>query len=376
MTNERMRKPGSGWGDRGEGTIARPAPGKSTLVSASYGQMQIDEGRSDKDPRNPTLKLPAPRPGVKKLTLGIMKWELKAIDHSQAHVDIDFKPDRSKVSAENVSFAQTVRNQLGNDRVYPGEPMPYGNKRDYKKFEDPEEHRRIDHFAGAENDPFYGAAWDQDGREWQQEQKGLDVGSSIKGKSSSAARLIDGPDEPMAREGKGDTVKEFETCAVVLETRQPLGALTWGWKARDKENAAIELTGGLDADCSDAPSESLEAALDRFYEAKFAVILDGFASGHADLTASHKAELDTVAIKLKAKPALTVELGGAADLKERKPEEVSKNRAEAASAYLEKKGIDAARISIQSYGADWAQVTTTAGADEPKNRRVQVWVRG
>jgi outer membrane protein OmpA-like peptidoglycan-associated protein len=375
MGNERMMKPGSGHWDRNEGMVARPAPGKTTRVSATYGQMHAGDERSEKDPKNPKLSLPASRPGTKKLTLGTMTWELKAINHSQAQVHIDFKPDKTKISAENVSYAQTVRNQLGKNWVYPGDPMPYGNKKDYQKFEDPKDKCRIDHFASAENDPFYGAAWDPSEGKWHKEQEGLDVGSSTMGKSSCSATMIDCPEEPMAREGKGDTVKEFETCAMVLETREPLGALTWGWKARDKDNAPIELTGGRESDCSDAPSTSLEGALDKFYEAKFDVILDSFASGHADLTAAHKAELDTVVTRLKAKPALTVELGGAADLKEPKPEEVSKKRAEAAKAYLVKKGIDEARISTQSYGADWAKVRTMLGADESKNRRVQVWVR-
>ena len=53
---------------------------------------------------------------------------------------------------------------------------------------------------------------------------------------------------------------------------------------------------------------------------------------------------------------------------------LSLKRAENARDYLISKGIDAARLEVQSYGADWARVETTAGTNEGKNRRVQVWV--
>jgi len=36
--------------------------------------------------------------------------------------------------------------------------------------------------------------------------------------------------------------------------------------------------------------------------------------------------------------------------------------------------VTATQIDVESYGSDWAKEKTTAGADEPKNRRVQVWV--
>ena len=72
---------------------------------------------------------------------------------------------------------------------------------------------------------------------------------------------------------------------------------------------------------------------------------------------------------------LKVQLGGAADLSEKDPDKVSLDRANAARDYLIGKGIDGGRIEVQSYGSAWARTQTTAGKDEPKNRRVQAWVR-
>jgi outer membrane protein OmpA-like peptidoglycan-associated protein len=120
-------------------------------------------------------------------------------------------------------------------------------------------------------------------------------------------------------------------------------------------------------------SERIDA--EAYAAARFEEILDGFAAGTSELGSGHKGQLDSVAARLKAKAALKVRLGGAADLAEPRPDEVSLARATAAKRYLTSKGIDAARIQVQSYGAGWARVKTAAGKDEPRNRRVQVWVR-
>ena len=74
--------------------------------------------------------------------------------------------------------------------------------------------------------------------------------------------------------------------------------------------------------------------------------------------------------------ALRAQLGGAADLtgSAKVNMALSLKRAENARDYLVSKGIDATRLEVQSYGADWARVETSTGASESKNRRVQVWV--
>jgi outer membrane protein OmpA-like peptidoglycan-associated protein len=330
----------------------------------------------EKDPKDATLPLPAARADTKTLAKGVMTWKLQAITHSDARVDADFLPDKTKIDAKNVSFVQTVLNTLGSNPMYAGASKsdPVGNKSLYSPFEEAKEKRRVDHAASSENDPFYGAEWDQTAKQWKNEGGGTVIGKSTKGNSSSSAKMNDNPGTGLGREGKGDTVKEFETVPVVLETREPLGALKWGYKIQDKENAPIELTGATKADCMDSPSTTWGDALDKFYEAKFE-ILDGFAQDKADLTPAHTTILDGIVTKMKAKAALRAELGGAADLKDADPATISQARADAAKNYLVSKGIATGRITTQAYGSDWAKVATTAGAAEPKNRRVQIWVK-
>ena len=53
----------------------------------------------------------------------------------------------------------------------------------------------------------------------------------------------------------------------------------------------------------------------------------------------------------------------------------SLKRAETARDYLVAKGIDAGRITVQSYSFDWARVEAEPGKSEGKNRRVQVLLR-
>jgi hypothetical protein len=69
------------------------------------------------------------------------------------------------------------------------------------------------------------------------------------------------------------------------------------------------------------------------------------------------------------KPSSGMSTAATADLKDKDPATISQARADAAKAYLVSKGIDAARLTTQSYGADWAKEATTAGASEPKNRK-------
>jgi outer membrane protein OmpA-like peptidoglycan-associated protein len=354
--------------------LARAFPPQIAQVAAPSADETVPE--REKDPKDKKLPLPAARGDSKSLSRGVMSWKLQAITHSDARVDVDFLPDKTKVDAKNVSFMQTVLNSLGGSPLYAGASVsdPVGKKSLYAPFEEAKEKRRVDHAASVENDPFYGAEWDQAAKKWKNEGGGTIVGGSKKGVSSSSAKMNDNPGTGLGREGKGDTVKEFETVPVVLETREALGALKWGYKIEDKENAPIELTGATKADCTDNPSATWGSALDRFYEAKFE-ILDGFAQDKADLTPAHAGILDGIVTRLKAKSSLTAELGGAADLKDADPAKISQARADAAKKYLVSQGIDAGRITTQAYGADWAKVATTAGASEPKNRRVQIWVK-
>lgn len=352
--------------------LARAFPKRTAdVASSTSGGVE-----REKEPKDAMLPLPAARADTKTLAKGEMHWTLRPLSHSQARADVDFLPDKAKVDAKNVSFVQTVLNALADQPMYAGASTadPVGNKSLYAPYEDGASKRRVDHVAGSENDPLYGAEWDPVAKKWKSEGGGTVVGNSKKGVSATAAKMNDNPITGLGRAGKGDTTKEFETVAVALETREALGALKWGYRIRDQENAPIELTGATKADCTDAPSASWGAALDKFYEAKFE-ILDSFVQDKADLTPAHTGILDGIAAKMKTKPVLQAELGGAADLKDKEPAKVSEARADAAKAYLVSKGIDAGRITVQAYAADWARAATTAGASEPKNRRVQIWVK-
>jgi outer membrane protein OmpA-like peptidoglycan-associated protein len=335
-------------------------------------------GSKEKDLTDPSVPLPPDIKGDKTLDKGQMKWTLTATDHQDARVDIDFKPDETKVEAKTVSFVQTVLSQVGTDRAYAGGTAadPAKNKSIYEPFEETTSKKRVDHLPLTENDPFYGAVWDQSTKQWTQERPEWAIGSSTKDVGSTSATMFDTPGVDWAREGKGDQSIEFETVPLVLETRQPLGSLSWGFKIKDDPKAPIELTGGQDADCNDSPSDDWSATLDKFYEAKYEEILDDFDIAKADLKPDHKTKLDGIAKTMTDKPELNAQLGGAADLtgSDEVNKALSLKRAQAAQAYLVAKGIDAGRLEVQSYGADWARVEETPGVSEGQNRRVQIWL--
>jgi len=336
-------------------------------------------GGAEKAPKDPKLPLPAALTGTKTLTKGFMEWTLAPVNHQSARVDVEFIPDGTKVDAKNVSYGQTVINKIGSDLAYAGgtEADPARNKAKFQPFEDPTSKHRIDHLVDKENDPFYGAQWDQTKQQWVDEPGGVRVGSSsTKDGIGIGATMNDTPEAPSPRTGKGDSELSFETVPMVLETREPLGAILWGFKIEDKENAPIVLTGAKDADVTDTPSAAWSATMDQYYAAKYAEILDDFDIGKADLKPAHKVQLDNVVVKLTGNAALRAQLGGAADLTGSAAVNMalSLKRAENARDYLVSKGIDAARLEVQSYGADWARAETTSGTNESKNRRVQVWV--
>lgn len=323
--------------------------------------------------------LPPDRNDTKTLAKGEFKWTYKAVDTTSAQLIPEFTPDKTKVDAKNVSFAQTVLNQVGAKKIYAGgtRANPDLKKATFEPYEEATKKTRIDHAPSTENDPYYGAEWDPGAKKWVKE-PGLysKVGSSVKGTSSSSTRMDDTPSHaPVAREGLGNSEISFETAAVVLETREPLGSLKWGYKIEDKATAPLVLTGATKTDCVDAPSAEWGAAMDQFYTAKFDTIIDEFVAGKADLTAAHKVSLDALAAKLKADATLKAELAGAADLKEADAAKISDDRAKAVRDYLVSKGAAAGQCTVVPLGSDWARVQTTAGADEPKNRRVQIWVR-
>ncbi len=369
----------------GEITAYFAAGNEDSALNTMMGQAftpaaeQAPEVSAEKNPTDPTVPLPADITGSKTLNKGEMKWTLTAVSHSSSRVDVDFKPDATKVEAKTISFGQTVLNKVGTGLAYAGGTPddPGKNAAKFQPFEEPGSKKRMDHHPDAENDPFYGAEWDQANKTWTQERADWAIGgSNKKAGTSTSATMFDTPGTGWAREGHGDVEIQFETVPMVLETREPLGSLLWGHKIKDEENSPIELTGGQDADCTDTPSADWAKTMDQFYVGKFSEILDDFEIAKADLKPDHKAKLDNIVTKLNADAALRAQLGGAADLTgdAKFNETLSLKRAENARDYLVDKGIDAARLEVQSYGADWARAEAQPGVSEGKNRRVQIWV--
>jgi outer membrane protein OmpA-like peptidoglycan-associated protein len=349
---------------------------QSEASATTSGDLTSTAGKAEKQPAAPPPALPVERAGSKVLAKGVMRWTLKATDPRTAAVRADFKPDPAQVEAKNVSYVQTVISKVGRGMAYGGgtPDNPAKRRSSYQPFEEQGSKKRADHFPGSESDPFYGAEWDASAKRWKQERASWRLGSATQGEASKSASMTDAPSAPESRRGHGDTSSQFETVPVVLETREPLGALAWGYAIPDRADAALELLGATEDDCSDAPSTDWGKTLDQFYVGKFATVLDEFEVGQAELAAAHEAQLDTIAAKLKADSTLKAQLGGACDLTEQEPDALSYQRAEKARDYLVGKGIAAARLEIQSYGADWARVEEARDAEAGKNRRVQVWL--
>jgi hypothetical protein len=350
----------------------------NAMLGEAFAPAPAAAKTDDKHPTDPSVPLPPPISNEKKLDKGTMKWTLKADSQSAARCDVDFKADETKVEAKAISFGQTVVNQLGQKNFYAGATPddPEKNKSTYTPFEEAHSKKRMDHMPDTENDPFYGAEWDQTNHKWVKESDDYVPGSSKKGESSTSAKMFDIPGAAVAREGLGDASKQFETVPMILETRQPLGSLSWGFTIKDEPNAPIVLTGGKPEDCVDTPSADWGATMDQFYAGKFAEILDDFDIGKSDLKPDHTAKLDSIVTKMKANTTLTAQFGGAADLTgdQKVNEKLSLERATKARDYVVGKGIDAGRTEIQSYGSDWARVEAEAGKSEGKNRRVQIWL--
>ena len=116
--------------------------------------------------------------------------------------------------------------------------------------------------------------------------------------------------------------------------------------------------------------------MDKYYEGKYAEILDDFEIAKADLKPDHITKLDSIVTKMKGDVALKAQFGGAADLTGNAEFNMalSAKRAKAARDYVAGKGIDASRLEVQSYGADWARTESAPGVSEGTNRRVQIWL--
>jgi outer membrane protein OmpA-like peptidoglycan-associated protein len=332
-------------------------------------------------PSPTTTTLPAPRPGTKTLSHGDMTWTLTPAGQSSLHAHIEFTPNAAtRASARTITFVQTVRATRQGNPILPSDPA--GDKGGGAEYGGPR-YVRVDFTAAHEAEPFYGARWDDaapGGGAFADEPTatqnsglaGATPGGSRPANTSTASAIVN--DTPSLQYFQGEK-KEFETVAMVAETGQVLGSLRWGFEYKCQGPNAYQLIGGTVSDCSDGATGEFRPAVDRFFAARFDTIVDSFPAGGSTLTTAQQTQLNPVVARLNANASETVQLGGAADLSESDPVTVSRQRAEAVKAHLVGRGIAASRITIHTYGSTYARVPTAAGAAEPRNRRVQVWVR-
>ncbi|MEA2844028.1 MAG: hypothetical protein QOJ69_1699 [Actinomycetota bacterium] len=227
-----------------------------------------------------------------------------------------------------------------------------------------------------EFEPFYGAKWDAGKNDWVAEGAHDKFKNRPSSASHPAAYLFDDPSAPPGQ------AKLFESVATVVETGETLGALRWGvGEATDT------------VECTDAPKASFGAAVDTFYAApppgsgygpgysrkeNYDATVGGFMHIDKDdfevelLSTGQERQLDPVLATIKAHPDANVEVAGFADETEADPPATSATRARAVESYLVRQGVKADHIHVTAYGARWGR----AGADEARNRRVQVRLTG
>ena len=298
------------------------------------------------------------RSGVKELSKGTMRWSLALTQEGlspgsqftgtpSAHMQIDFTPKQPR-PGQTITFLQT-KHQTGG-----GKPSSVTLDVIRDEFE-----------------PFYGADW-LGGPAWQPEGAPSPYLNQPSTAADSTAHLYDGPWVPRG------TQKVFETVAVVSETAEILGALTWGV-------AIGRLIDAEPANCSDVQTSGFAVALDRFYATPTAVgpdperpenydaILDGFGPDGAALTPNHVKQLDPVAALMVRTPTLRVLVAGFGDGRDTDARRVSDERAKQVVDHLVGKGVAATRIRPTGFGSLWARFPVATAGD--RNRRVQIRLR-
>jgi outer membrane protein OmpA-like peptidoglycan-associated protein len=101
-----------------------------------------------------------------------------------------------------------------------------------------------------------------------------------------------------------------------------------------------------------------------------------FASGRADIPKPSQPILDEVARLLAGNPDIKlVAIEGHADGHERQPDQLSAKRADAAVAYLVKKGVDPKRLLPEHAGSAKPIAPNDTPDNREKNRRIEFHVR-
>lgn len=301
---------------------------------------------------------------VCRLKKGVMQWHLYSATSADGtgkkqRMQIKFLPDAQYRNRNmTVTFIQTVREQgggSGDSTVDIGINQSVFN-------------------------PFYGVGWGDREKPWVPTNEGEDVGfrSRPGGAGDPAAYLFDEPYFFPPPHGR-----VFESVAVVLETGETLGALTWGVGAVPAY--AQKPT------CADRPSTDYQGAVEKFYTPKspapehgrenYDLVLDGFAPNAVTLTADQKRQLDAFAAYVKDVVSTTgpdktkrhLVVGGFGDSKDTDPVAASDRRAQAIGDFLTGKGVPRGTLDLRPYGAMWARYEATAKrAQEGGNRRVQI----
>jgi outer membrane protein OmpA-like peptidoglycan-associated protein len=299
-----------------------------------------------------------------RLKKGVMQWHLYPATSAEGkgkkqRMQIKFLPDMQyRKTNMTVTFLQTVREEGGGR----GEStVDIGiNKSVFN--------------------PFYGVGWSGQAKRWVPSNEGEDVGFRSRPSSAvdPAAYMFDEPYFFPPPHGR-----VFESVAVVLETGETLGALTWG--------VGKVPTYAEKPTCADRPSAAHQGALEKFYTPKspapehgrenYDLVFDGFAPNGATLTADQKRQLDAFAAYVKevvgtAGPGKTkghLVVGGFGDSKDTDPLAASDRRAQAIADFLTGKGVPRDTLELRAYGATWARYEVTAKrAQEGGNRRVQI----
>ena len=101
-----------------------------------------------------------------------------------------------------------------------------------------------------------------------------------------------------------------------------------------------------------------------------------FAAGKTDIKPRFSVRLKDVVKKMKARAIKRIVLEGHADAvgDGTRNEELARERAEAIATYLKKRGIDAGRIDIASFGDDKPLKPNTTPKNRLRNRRVEFYV--
>jgi len=292
------------------------------------------------------------------LTKGTMEWRLGPSEPAEGkankrRMQIKFTPKPSFAN-KTITFLQTLQ--------------------ETEKGRHPSEMATIDIGQHGAFAPFYGMYWVDDPKMKKWMPEGVLPEEARRGYKNQPSSTTDPAaylyDEPWVYPNQG---RIFESVAVVPETSETLGGLTWGVGEVPEGAKRVE--------CSDKTSAYFQLAVEKFYatprrleskvgEENYDVILDGFNANDATLTADQEKRLDPIVTKVRGNSKLIVQVGGFAGAMDSDPIVTSEHRAQAVAGYLIGKGVAKNSIFSTGFGASWARYPLSM--KEGRNRRVQI----